>query len=303
MKTTIALKSTLSRAFKATDGDWWRVLVLWILTMILRYGIWCVVIVGIIGQSSAQGQSIERAPFKVGEILRYKVKWAFIRLGTVAIRQLPADSTDTTAYLLEMSVQSAPSLPFIDVNFVNQTYLTVASQSITRETIISGRDPSEKTVYWSDSSNHQIVMEDSVKGKLVKKDSVRSETPCYDALGLLMLSRGLIGSGLSLTLQTLNDYHINPTEVSFPDEVEEIEVAALDHPIRSRRVEGVAKWVGSSFAGMSGPFQGWISDDEAAIPLKAKVEIFLGSIVLELESYQRSEWTHGCKLAQLSEKQ
>jgi len=52
---------------------------------------------------------------------------------------------------------------------------------------------------------------------------------------------------------------------------------------------------------MKGPFRGWFSDDDAAIPLKAKVEIFLGSIVLELESYERPGWSRGCKLAHILE--
>jgi hypothetical protein len=290
-------KSALTSLAKKLDGDWWRVILIWIVTMILRYGVSLLVLFCSVNQTFGQTSQQVRSPFKAGEILRYKVKWAFIRLGTVVIRQLPADTTDTTACLAEMSVHSAPALPFINVNFVTETYLTKTSQSVTRETIVSGEDSSERTNYWYDSANLQIVMEDSADGKLVRRDSVEAETPCYDALGLLMLSRGLIGTGQSLTLPTLNDYRIAPTDVSFPDKVEEINVAAVDHPVRCRRVEGVAKWVGTSFAGMKGPFTGWISDDEAAIPLKAEVEIFLGFIVLELESYERPGWSQDCKFA------
>jgi hypothetical protein len=84
----------------------------------------------------------------------------------------------------------------------------------------------------------------------------------------------------------LNDYKVDPTEVSYAKATEEIEVDAFEAPRRCHLVSGIARWVGKSFAGMKGPFRGWITDDEAAIPLKAKVEIFLGSIVLELESYE-----------------
>jgi hypothetical protein len=282
--------------------DWWTVFALWIAAMLLRHGIWCMFVVGFVALPSAEAQLLQRHPFKVGEVLRYKVKWAFVRLGTVTIRQLPVDSSDTTVSVLEMSVQSAPALPFIDVNFTNQTHLSFLSQSLLKELVISGKNPSQKTIYRYDSSSLQMMMEDSAEGKSVRRDSVKLTDPCYGALGLLMLSRGLIGSGRTLVLPTLNDYRIDPTELSFPEDVEELEVDALDRPVRCRRVEGVANWVGTSFAGMKGPFHGWISDDEAAVPLKAKVEIFLGSIVLELESYERSDWGHACRLAQISDK-
>jgi len=261
------------------------------------------VILMLADRSTAQEQPRPRAPFMVGEVLRYKVKWTFFRLGTVTIRQLSANSSDPTQFLLEMSVQSNPSLPFIDVNFLHQTHLTTASQCLVRETIISGEDPSERTLYWYDAASQQIFMVDSAGGKLTRRDSLLIKAPCYDALGLLMRSRGLSGSGISLTMPTLNDYEIKPTEITFPNEVEEIEVAALDRPIRARRVEGTAKWVGRSFAGMSGPFRAWVSDDEAAVPLKANVEIFLGSIILELESFERPGWSRDSKFAQIPEEQ
>ena len=91
-------------------------------------------------------------------------------------------------------------------------------------------------------------------------------------------------------MPTLNECSVRETEINFTDEFEMMKVAACDTPVRCRRIDGNAKWVGNSFAGMKGPFIGWISDDSAAIPLKAELKIFLGSIVLELESTNRPDW-------------
>ena len=187
MKYYTRAKSLLPSLAKKLDGDWWRAVLIWIITMIFRYGVSFLVLSCSIGQALAQTSEQARSPFKVGEVLRYKVKWAFLRLGTVVIRQLPADSTDATACVVEMSVQSAPALPFIDVHFTNRTCLSSISQSILRETIVSGNDSSEKTTYRYDSSSLHIIMDDSAGGSLVNRDSVKAETPCYGALGLLML--------------------------------------------------------------------------------------------------------------------
>jgi hypothetical protein len=42
---------------------------------------------------------------------------------------------------------------------------------------------------------------------------------------------------------------------------------------------------------MSGEFHGWVTDDDAAVILKAEVKILLGSVRIELESYERTGWS------------
>ena len=288
---TDLFKSTrmVRRFLRRLDGAWWRVIILWLLTLFLRYGLWSVLLFASIDASPAQSRGREQTPFKDGKILRYKVNWSFIRLGTVVIEQL-ADSSEEHSFQLRMTVKSTPSLPFINLDFVNRTLLSFERQSVSEETVMSGEDRKNITVYRYDSKRRQVYVEETEQGGTVRRDSIPTDSPCYDALGLFMLSRGLNGSGLSLLLPTLNDYAINPTEIRLTREPEEVEVDAIPFPVKCRRVVGNAKWVGKSFAGMKGSFEGWITDDEAAIPLKAEVEIFLGSVTLELESYERPGW-------------
>ncbi|MBK9333544.1 MAG: hypothetical protein IPM96_14365 [Ignavibacteria bacterium] len=42
--------------------------------------------------------------------------------------------------------------------------------------------------------------------------------------------------------------------------------------------------------GLSGEFAGWFSDDEARVPLKSQMNVIIGSVTLELNSYKRSGW-------------
>jgi len=281
------------------DSDWLRIVLIWIVTMLLRYGLAGILLCVVTGETFAQTNGNTLGPLIPGEVLRYKVKWLLVRLGTVTIHQIPADSG---RMLVKMSVQSAKGLPFIDVHFDNQTYVSERSQSLDEETILSGSDPSEKTVYWFDRRTEHIMMVDSLKDKQTRRDSLNWASECYDALGLLMYSRRFAASGTSTSLPTVNDYKIDQTDVSFTKGTEEIEVDAFDAPRRCHLVSGRALWVGKSFAGMKGPFQGWFTDDAAAIPLRAKVGIFLGSIVLELESYERPALTPAIHLVDTSSK-
>jgi hypothetical protein len=269
-------------ARRMSRSDWVRILLIWILTMIVRYGLAGVLIFFITGTLSAQ-PSERRHPVIVGEVMKYKVKWSFLRLGTVTIRQVPADSGNV---LVQMTVQSAQGLPFINLHFSNQTYLNERSQAIQEETILSGTEMCDKTVYRHDRKSAFLIMEDRRGGEKWRCDSLKWEKECYDALGLMFHGRLWAGSGLAESLPTLNDYKINQTEISYAQATEEIKVEAFDSPRRCHLVSGNARWVGTSFAGMKGPFRGWITDDAAAIPLKACVEILLGSISLELESYE-----------------
>lgn len=254
--------------------------------MLLRYGLSCLILSTALSPVRAQNGQGARRPFIAGEVLQYKVKWTYLRLGTVTITQTASDSG---LFLIHMSVRSNPSLPFIDVNFRNHSMLSERSQSLTEEVITSGKDTGEKTVYWFDRATRQLLMEDSLLGRRTRRDSLSWVTECYDALGLLMLSRLSAGSGKSVSLPTLNDYKINQTDVSYTNLREETDVPVFNARRRCVVVSGYAHWVGSSFAGMRGPFRGWFTDDEAAIPVRAEVDILLGAITLELESYHCSD--------------
>jgi hypothetical protein len=42
---------------------------------------------------------------------------------------------------------------------------------------------------------------------------------------------------------------------------------------------------------MTGEFTGWFSDDEAAVPIKGKLNVLLGSVTVELIQWKRDSWS------------
>lgn len=109
----------------------------------------------------------------------------------------------------------------------------------------------------------------------------------YDAIGTFMMIRCLSASGFNITLNNIIDFKICQTHLNFSGAADTIKVAAFDELQKGWEFSGRADWVGKAYGGVSGPFRGWISQDAAAIPLKVKVKIFLGSITLELENFRR----------------
>ena len=105
-----------------------------------------------------------------------------------------------------------------------------------------------------------------------------------------MMMRMLSAFDTSAYLPTLSEFQLKGTDLVFSNETRTVKVCATETPLPARHFEGTAHWVGSAWAGVSGPFSGWVSADEAAVPLKINMKIFLGSVTLELEQFKRQDW-------------
>ncbi len=144
------------------------------------------------------------------------------------------------------------------------------------------------TVYRYDFQKHLILMEKRQNGTLVRRIGLSYDGDYYDLLGVIMMMRCLSASESRIVLPTVVDFRIKNTDLYFTDELKKIRISAFNQPIQARRIRGKANWKG--LADVSGPFNVWISDDEAAIPLKIKLKTSLGSVSLELERIHRSDW-------------
>jgi hypothetical protein len=51
----------------------------------------------------------------------------------------------------------------------------------------------------------------------------------------------------------------------------------------------VCEW--TALYGLGGKFQSWFSADDASIPIKAIMNVYIGNINIELKSWKRIGWT------------
>lgn len=68
---------------------------------------------GVVHSSQAQEILYRSTPFKDGEVLRYKVKWGIIRLGTVENSQQVIDSLFFPSYLIQLQAKSTKLKVFL----------------------------------------------------------------------------------------------------------------------------------------------------------------------------------------------
>ncbi|MCU0412428.1 MAG: DUF3108 domain-containing protein [Bacteroidetes bacterium] len=272
-------------------GDWWRIVLLWILTVALKYFASAFLVACILAPFDLDAQPSSTRPFQDGEFLRYKVRWSFIRIGTVEISQHLIPQEGCPEYFLRMRVQSAKGLPFINLHFVHEAIVSTDPIAVRQETVYSGDDPNARTSYQHFRDQDLVVVTDSVNGCLERQDTVRASGLAYEAMSLLMFARCHARSCDTVVLQTMVNSTLGLTRLCFSQQCEMLDAPAFNEELRCVRFDGTAEWVGSAFAGMSGGFIGWMSDDSGAVPIRAEVKIALGSIVLELESYERTGWT------------
>jgi len=77
-------------------------------------------------------------------------------------------------------------------------------------------------------------------------------------------------------------------KIDFSSKRTRVEISEYDGEIASLYLEGFSYF--TAVFGLTGEFSGWFSNDEARIPLKAKLQVEIGSITLELKSWKHGNW-------------
>ncbi len=109
-----------------------------------------------------------------------------------------------------------------------------------------------------------------------------------DGLSIFYYARMNSGQDKSEEIPTFMDKKKVQTDISFEDKSEDVSIDAVDYDIDCVHLEGEAHFI--SIFGLTGDFEGWFSNDEASIPIKAKMKVLLGNITIELKSWKRTGW-------------
>jgi hypothetical protein len=62
----------------------------------------------------------------------------------------------------------------------------------------------------------------------------------------------------------------------------------VDYPVDVVHFDGNMDFVG--IFGLTGGFEGWFSNDEARVPILAKMKVLIGSVTVELMKWTRPGW-------------
>ncbi len=153
-----------------------------------------------------------------------------------------------------------------------------------------GDDKSDKYSTY-DRATKTLTYSDEKESNIVKHDV----EPYEDALGIVFNMRswsGAVGHKYIFYIHTKTG--VQPVTVAFTNEFSDEEVAALDDKtVHARILKGTMNLGDSAPLGADGSFTAYISDDDAAVPVRIDVSIAIGSVSLVLDKIKRTGWDAG----------
>lgn len=232
----------------------------------------------------------------VGEELEYLVSYSFFDIGTIRVTTDAKEQLGSrTVYRASTYIDSNPSLSWlVDVHI--RFYGLIDSAIYSHKWI--GHDSTEKQVDIRrmdfDYSLSRMLMTRGVRlpdgsTSTTDQDTIKIDGPSQDGLSLLFYAREHVRQPQDVDVPTYVDAEKGITEIHVRKELEEAEIDAVEYPVETVYLEGLAGFVG--VFGLTGGFEGWFSNDQARVPILARMKVILGSIKVQLKSWKRGSWT------------
>lgn len=228
---------------------------------------------------------------EVGEELVYVVRYSVMRLGEVKVIITGKKEIEGKDYFSAIVyIDSYPGIPFVDLHQIYKTTMTPDYYSKYFEGIIMQDSVSHNTEYFFDYDKSKVrIHKWATNSDQNEIDSTCSVYKKYqDGLSIFYYARAHSREKKYEVIPTFVNEKKVTTEINFNTEREDESIDAVDYDIDCTHLEGTVNFV--SVFGLTGDFEGWFSNDDEAIPIKAKMNVIIGSITIELKSWKRTGW-------------
>ncbi|MCI0513474.1 DUF3108 domain-containing protein [candidate division KSB1 bacterium] len=224
----------------------------------------------------------------LGEKLSYKVKWSFVRLGTVRLYVLDSLEMDQCqVFHTRLYIDSNPLLFFVNMHSVYESYidkkyyphLFIADEKIEGVTY--------KTRYRFDYVERiiDVNMTDMKDTNHVIIKRLPLDEKVQDGMSLIFYARGNVRQTKQEELTAFIEAKKGKLQIRFKGDGKQIKIDAVEHPLDTYEVDGQAHF--TAIAGFNGKYRGWFAADPQFPPLKAELKVFLGNVHVELESWEK----------------
>jgi hypothetical protein len=232
---------------------------------------------------------------EVGEELEYKVSYSFFNIGTIRTKILGKEERDgRMVYKTSAIIDSNPGLDWLvtlHIRFYSEmdgsvySYRWIEDDSTKKETNykIFRFDYAKKKSYLEAGK-----MLASGERKPETADTIAVDGSCQDGLSLFYYAREHVHEKNVHSVPTLIEKKQERTTINFTNTRTDADIDAVDYPVDVVSFDGKADYVG--IFGLTGGFRGWFSNDDAAIPIVARMNVILGSIKIQLVRWNRPGW-------------
>ena len=230
--------------------------------------------------------------FSVGEELNYEVSYLGVRLGTIKIITENKDNVGGKPVAkVKAFIDSRDGIPFVSLHTIFESWID-NSVTFSRQFVGHFKTSDNKWTYEKinfDFSSNKFRCEKWLDNRLLAGKDFYSLKKWNDGMSLFFFARQYCNTTKPVSVPTIMDQDTVKTKLNFSGKRESAEVSAINYPVKCIYFDGVANWTG--IYGLSGNFEGWFSDDDARVPIKAKMKVYVGSVSIELVSWKRAGWT------------
>jgi len=228
---------------------------------------------------------------QVGEELTYVVSYSLIKLGEVKLKiKSKKEENGKTLYSASAYIDSYSSVPFVNLHQIYETIMTPDYYSDYFRGLVKEEKYTTYTEYNFDYDKSKIaIKKGKIKPPQIWTDSSASAEKKYqDGLSIFYFARMNFGEKKSINLPCFVNEEKVSTKINYYTNVTDVSIDAVDYDIACLKLDGETNFV--SVYGLTGYFEGWFSNDEASIPIVAKMKVIIGNVTLELTNWKRKGW-------------
>jgi hypothetical protein len=226
----------------------------------------------------------------VGEEITYTVSYTFIKLGEVKLRVVNKQEFNGKPYYnVVCYMDSYDGIPLVNLHQIYESKLNQDYFSAFFRGTVKKEEYTTYTEYNFDYMKSIIhVKQGKVSPPQLWEDTTLSAEKMYqDGLSIFYYARMNTGQQKSVSLPCfVNEKKVN-TNINFYNTPEKVKIDAVNYDINCVKLDGNTDFV--SVYGLTGYFEGWFSNDNAAIPIIAKMKVIIGNVTLELKSWSRPD--------------
>ncbi len=229
---------------------------------------------------------------QAGEELEYDVSFLGIKLGSIKMTtEQQMNSVGQPVFVCKSFIDSRPGIPFIELHSIFSAWMDKSCTFTHQFTANTKESDNTWTFdkYVFDYESGKFTTEKYKNKQLAERKEFITSKKWNDGCSLFFTARQLLFSKRNVRIPTVMMSDTVATTIAFSGKEESIDIDAVNYPIKTTYFNGEATWTG--IYGVTGKFEGWFSSDDARVPIRAKMKLYVGNANIELVRWKRSGWT------------
>ena len=226
-----------------------------------------------------------------GEVIEYNVSFLGVNLGRIIITtEKIIDFKGKKVLKAKAEMKSNPGIPFVSLHAFFDSWMDTRLTNSYEFVGSTKGDENiwEKETFYMEYDKNLITYEKSVENKVVETKKMPFDKKVLDGCALFFFARQFTDIKKTLKVPTVIASGISYTNLNFHGTKSETKISAVNYPIKTVYFDGKAEW--EAVYGLKGYFKGWFSDDEARVPIKEQMNVYVGNVNIELVKWSRGDW-------------